>query len=117
MVVVGKEFGRNTSFCGVLRKVLENAGDTPVSCEEIAAHAVELWGRGFPVNPYEDICLVYLFVRNYFDVEESFEDIEGGIVMVDRLDGCCVPLSPDLLPHELNSVYEQIRRVKFRLCE
>lgn len=116
-MVSGKDFGRNTSFCGVIKKVLENAGDHPISCEEIAAHAVELWGRGIPVNPYEDVCLVYVFVRNYFDVEEYFDEVEGDMIMVDRLDGSRVPVSPDLLPLELNSVYEQIKRVKFRLCE
>lgn len=116
-MVSGKELGKNTTFCSVLREVLKNAGDTPISCEELAAHAVELWGRGFPRNHYEDACLIYVFVRNYFNVEEYFDDTDEEMIMVDRLNGCRVPISPDLLPLELNSVYEQVKRVKFRLCE
>ncbi len=109
-----KEFGRNTSFCGVLRKVMSSAS-APMSCDEIAAHVVELWGRGFPVNPYEDVCLVYKFLKKYMDTEEFLDELDNQVIMVDRLDGFCVPISPDLMPSELNSVEEQIKRIKFKL--
>ena len=118
-MVPGNSFGRNTGFCEIIKKVLESAGDQAISCEEIAAHAVELWGRGFPVNPYEDVCLVYVFIRNYFNTEEIMDEVEDeeGVIMVDRLNGCRVPLSPTLLPIEINLVSEQIKRIKYKLCK
>ena len=42
-----KEFGRNSSFCGILYKIMESVKE-PISCEEISVHALEAWGRGFP---------------------------------------------------------------------
>ncbi len=112
-----KDFGKNTSFCGVIKKILESAGDMPISCEEINAHIADLWGRGFPVNPYDDVCLVYVFIRKYFNTEEFLDEVDGNIIMVQTLNGYRIPLSTDMLPVELNSVSEQIKRVKFRLCK
>lgn len=111
-----KEFGRNTSFCGVLKKVMSSASG-PISCDEIAAHVVELWGRGFPVNPYEDVCLVYKFLKKYMDTEEFLDELDNKIIMVDCQNGFRVPVSPELSPSDLNAVEEQIKRIKFRLVD
>lgn len=110
-----KELGRNSSLLGVLKKVL-SASKTPMSCEEITAHALELWGRGLPSSPYEDVCVIYKLLKNYLDTEEYFDDLEDNVVMVERIDGICIPLSPELSSDELNEVSEQIKRIKFSLA-
>ncbi|MDQ7824643.1 MAG: hypothetical protein RDV48_17715 [Candidatus Eremiobacteraeota bacterium] len=111
-----KEFGRNSSFCGVLKKIMESVKE-PISCEEITVHALEAWGRGFPANPYNDISLIYKLLNTYLDCEASYEDLKEKQVMVMRVEGGEVPLVPSLLPNELNSVVDQIKRIKFRLRE
>lgn len=111
---LSKEFGRNSSFCGVLKKVMESVTD-PMSCDEITTHVIELWGRGLPVNPYGDICLVYKFLKTYMETEENLDDLNGEIIMVESIGGRTVPLSPNLLPSELQSVEDQIKRIKFKL--
>ena len=62
---------------------------------------------------------LYVFIRNYFNTEEIMDEVEDeeGVIMVERLNGCRVPLSPDLLPIEINSVSEQIKRIKYKLCK
>jgi len=111
-----KEFGRNSSFCGVLSKIMESVKD-PISCEEISVHALEAWGRGFPPNPYNDICLIYRLLKIYLDCEEYYDDLKE-IPMVDSLsEGGEVPLSPLLAPQELNSMVDQIKRIKYKLRE
>jgi len=109
-----KEIGRNTSFCGVLKKVMTSVS-SPISCDEIVAHVIELWGRGFPVNPYGDVCLVYKFLKKYMDTEEFLDELDDQIIMVERQNGFRVPISADLLPSELNSVENKIKRIKFKL--
>ncbi len=111
-----KEFGRNSSFCGVLKKVMESSTQ-PISCDEIATHVIELWGRGLPVNPYGDVCLIYKFLKTYMDTEEYLDDFDEEVIMVERHNGFRVPLSPNLLPTEMNSVEEQIKRIKLKLVK
>lgn len=111
-----KEFGRNTSFCGVLAKIMESIKE-PISCEEISVHAIEAWGRGFPANPYNDICLIYKMLKTYLDCEEFYDDLKEHPVIPSMVDGVELQLSLDLSFNELNSVVEQIKRIKFRLRE
>lgn len=111
-----KEFGRNASFCGVLRKVMESIKE-PISCEEITVHALEAWGRGFPSNPFEDIALIYKLLHTYLDCEENFDDLKEHPLVYSSSRGGEVPLSPDLPFNELNTVVEKIKRIKFRLKE
>lgn len=111
-----KEFGRNASFCGVLRKVMESIKE-PISCEEITVHALEGWGRGFPGNPYEDIALIYKLLHTYLDCEESFEDLKERPLVFSASRGTEVPLSADLPFNELNSIVDKLKRIKFQLKE
>jgi hypothetical protein len=111
-----KEFGRNTSFCGVLKKIMETVKE-PISCEEITVHAIEAWGRGFPTNPYNDISLIYKLLLTYLDCEAFYDDIKEPPIMVTNVEKGEIPLSPELSSVELNSVTEQIKRIKFRLRE
>jgi hypothetical protein len=109
-----KEYGRNTSFCGVLRKIMETVKE-PISCEEITVHAIEAWGRGFPTNPYNDISLIYKLLQTYLECEAYYDDIKETPIMVNNVEKGEIPLSPELSSVELNSVVEQIKRIKFKL--
>jgi hypothetical protein len=111
-----KEFGRNTSFCGVLRKVMESVKE-PISCEEITVHTLEAWGRGFPSNPYSDICLIYRLLKTYLDCDEFLDDLKEYPMVMSKAAGTELPLSPELSPYELNMLADQIKRIKYKLRE
>lgn len=111
-----KDIGRNTPAVEVIRRVLEEQGK-PMSLEELTVNVLNTWGRDFPNTPYEQIPLMYKLTTNTLSCTVDFEDIGGNVPIIKREEGAEdeVPLSPELGPHDLNLIVDQLKQVKVAL--
>lgn len=111
-----KDIGRNTPAVEVIRRVLEEQGKA-MSLEELTVNVLNTWGRDFPNTPYEQIPLMYKLTTNTLSCSVSFEDIGGSVPIIKREEGAEdeVPLSPELGPHDLNLIVDQLKQVKVAL--
>lgn len=113
-----KDIGRNTPAVEVIRRVLEEQGK-PMSLEELTVNVLNTWGRDFPNTPYEQIPLMYKLTTNTLSCSVNFDDIGGNVPIIKREEGAEdeVPLSPELGPHDLNLIVDQLKQVKVALPE
>lgn len=110
-----RELSRHTPVRGIIRHILRQA-KAPISCDELTVHVLEAWQRSFPMNPYQDPCLVYKLTARFPDVTLHYDDLVDNIAMIEEegKDALCV--SPDLGPDELNKAIDQIKRIKFSIA-
>ncbi len=111
-----KDLGKNTPVAEVLRRVLVDHGK-PMSIEELTIHALNVWGREFPNTPYEQVPLVYKLTTNTLSCSVDFAEVGGKAPIIKREEGAEdeVPLSPDLGPHDLNLIVDQLKKLKVSL--
>lgn len=111
-----KDVGRSTPVAEVIRRLLENANQ-PLRLEELAVNALNLWGRDFPNNPYEDLALIYKIATTVVRCTVSYEDVGGKVPLVERSDipVKARPLTHRLGPKDLNCSLEQLRALRLAL--
>lgn len=110
-----RELSRHTPVRGIIRHILKQA-KTPLRCDELTVHVLEAWQRSFPLNPYQDACLVYKLAARFPDITLHYDELPDAIAMIEEegKDALCV--NPDLSADELNKAVDQIRCIKFSLA-
>ncbi len=111
-----KDIGKNTPIAEVLRRVLSDQGKA-MSIEELTINALNVWGREFPFTPYEQVPLVYKLATNTLGCTVDFDEVGGKPPIIKREEGAEdeVPLSPELGPHDLNLIIDQLKKIKVAL--
>ena len=111
-----KDVGKSTPASEVIRRVLEESSQ-PMRLEELTVNAMNLWGRDFPNNPYEDMALIYKIATNVLRCQVSYDEVGGHAPLITREDTPEGPkaLSPKLGPSDLNLALEELRGLKLSL--
>lgn len=111
-----KDVGKSTPATEVIRRVLEDSSQ-PMRLEELTVNAMNLWGRDFPNNPYEDMALIYKLATNVLKCSVSYEEVGGFAPLIEREDTPEDPkaLSPALGASDLNLALEDLRSLKISL--
>ena len=111
-----KDIGKTTPASEVIRRVLEDSSQ-PMRLEELTVNAMNIWGRDFPNNPYEDMALIYKLATNVLKCHVSYDDVGGYAPLISHGDTPeePKPLSPQLGPNDLNMALEELRGLKMSL--
>lgn len=98
----------------VMRRILKRQ-QGPITVKELTAQIVDSWGRDFPVNPYEECCLVYKLAVGILHCQENFDNLAtGGPLYIERdqKESDPILLSPRMSSQLLNPLAEQIAQIK-----
>jgi hypothetical protein len=111
-----KDLGRSTPVAEVIRRLVEESSQ-PIRLEELCVNALNVWGRDFPNNPFEDLALIYKIATNVVKCTVHFDDVGGKVPLVDRSD---IPVRPRPLTakmgsRDLNVSLDSLKALKFSL--
>lgn|GEM_PF-3833288 len=100
-------------FTGILRKIIADSKNG-ITLEDVAKISLQKWGRNLPQTPYLPVALVYKLTGLYMASELEFSDCH---IMVERTlpNEIKVPLAPDLPVQDLNSVVEELKKIKVKV--
>lgn len=110
------EFGqitRNTPAVAVMSSILKKQ-EGPISVKDLAMQIVDVWGRDFPVNPYEEEVLVYKLAVGVLRCKPVFDNVPGGQIFVEseRSGEEPVPVNPRMNSITLNALADKIAEIE-----
>ena len=99
-------------YLGILRKIIADSKNE-ISLEELAKISLQKWGRNLPQTPYLPVSMIYKLIGLYL---EEAEFSEYHIMVKQTLPKeIKVPLSPELSVQDLNSVADELKKIKVKI--